>query len=274
MNIPWYQKYDHCKSLLLKKVEELNSRCQELGISSSAVFNEHRNELIARIAHESNWNEGIYLDYGHTKLLADIAISETIIEGPHLDYRQIERSHRYTIANLKRKGEPLEAVANYNLSLATHLLDVVALEAATKQNASLVVALKGLTTAMSELPDKFQLDVSISEAMTSAFALIEEREQEQEDSRLPLNVGRFSKGDLLLEYEKLHFDDLLHPFKQDNIHFLHRIVMTGILPARERGIFRRGPVHVGTEQIVFPPPSAVPALMEQFCHSFPTILPP
>lgn len=75
MNIPWYRKYDQFKSSLDRKVDELEARCRDLGIDPDVVFAEHRNDLIARIAQESNWNEGIYLDYGQTRILVDIAIA-------------------------------------------------------------------------------------------------------------------------------------------------------------------------------------------------------
>lgn len=117
------------------------------------------------------------------------------------------------------------------------------------------------------------IDADDTEAVDRGFDIVEFLEQDQSDSGLPLNVGPLALGDLIHEYQKLDFDDLLNPFKIDYIHFLHSIVMTGILPARQRGSFRRTHVHVGTDQIVFPPPSAVAACMKEFYDSFPTILP-
>jgi Fic family protein len=71
----------------------------------------------------------------------------------------------------------------------------------------------------------------------------------------------------------MSFDSLLSPMRIDYIHFLHQIIMMGILPSKKLGIFRKTPVHVGDPDVFFPTPSTIPKLMEQFCDSFPTILP-
>jgi len=41
--------------------------------------------------------------------------------------------------------------------------------------------------------------------------------------------------------------------------------MLGILPPTKCGRFRTAPVHVGDPDVVFPPASMLPSLMEEYC---------
>lgn len=82
-----------------------------------------------------------------------------------------------------------------------------------------------------------------------------------------------SKRDLFKKYLDCDFDTLLNPLQTTHLHFLHRILLMGILPAAKCGKFRSTGVHVNNPDIFFPPPEAVPAMMTEFLHDFPHIIP-
>jgi len=64
----WYETYDEISSEITNLKNQLNDRCRQLGVSPSDVLSEIQNDVIARAVHESNWQEGIYLDEGRTRL--------------------------------------------------------------------------------------------------------------------------------------------------------------------------------------------------------------
>jgi Fic family protein len=61
--------------------------------------------------------------------------------------------------------------------------------------------------------------------------------------------------------------------REDYVHFLHRLVLMGTADPRRCGKYRCTQVHVGNPDLFFPPPSAIPQLVREFCKHFPTILP-
>src|SRR3954454_1302995 len=89
----------------------------------------------------------------------------------------------------------------------------------------------------------------------------------------PMTKPPSSAGHLTSELLKLDAECLLNPMRVAYIHFLHRLVLMGIMPTEKTGRFRKISVHVGNPDVYFPVPSAVPQMMREFCAKFPTILP-
>jgi hypothetical protein len=90
-----------------------------MGVSPSVVSSEVWHDIAARAVHESNWQEGIFVDRGKTKELA-LHVFEVLdkISGPHLDIDRIVEHHKRHLVTLKRKQIPIEEIAAYNLSAA------------------------------------------------------------------------------------------------------------------------------------------------------------
>ena len=89
----------------------------------------------------------------------------------------------------------------------------------------------------------------------------------------PITGGIETEGSLFQSLLEIQFEDLLNPFREDYIHFLHRLVLMGICAPRVCGKYRTTSVHVGNPNLFFAPPSAVPGLMKNFCEQFPAIIP-
>lgn len=271
-NIPWYRKYDELHEEVIGLKEDFTERCLYLGIDPNKVFEETRREIISRIVHESNWQEGLYLDQGRTQELADVVFEELSgIEGPHIDINPIVESHRDRVLKFKRKGLSVEELASYNLSFAHVTLNWIAIELTERQGASLIQTLNSFKNIYSQ--HKKQLPVESQRTIDRGFEIIEQLKSNRGAVYSPLTGNIGTHGELIKELEKVSFDSLLSPMRLDYIHFLHRIIMMGILPSKKIGVFRKTPVHVGDPDVFFPSVSTVPKLMEKFCESFPTILP-
>jgi fido (protein-threonine AMPylation protein) len=88
----------------------------------------------------------------------------------------------------------------------------------------------------------------------------------------PLRGSNETSGQLLAQLLEGPSETLSHPMDIRYIHALHRISMMGVIPSNHLGRYRRGMVHVGDPEVVFPPPAAIDALMTEFCGDFPAIL--
>lgn len=271
-NIPWYRKYNELHEEVLGLKEDFTERCLGLGVDPNKVFEETRREIISRIVHESNWQEGLYLDQGRTQELTDVVFEKLSgIEGPHIDINPIVEAHRDRVLEFKRKGLSVEELAGYNLSFAHVTLSWIAIELSERQAATFIQALNGIKDFYSQ--HKRQFPAESRRAIDRGFEVIEQLKTDSGAVYSPLTENIGTHGELVKELEKVNFDSLLSPMRLDYIHFLHRITMMGILPSKKIGVFRKTSVHVGDPDVFFPSVSTVPKLMDEFCDSFPTILP-
>ena len=87
---PWYERYDDLRREVDERREVFRERCRALGTTLRDTSPELLKELIARAVHESNWQEGLYLDEPRTRELTDEAFDNLPpIEGPHLDLESL-----------------------------------------------------------------------------------------------------------------------------------------------------------------------------------------
>ncbi|MGD0649709.1 MAG: Fic family protein [Verrucomicrobiia bacterium] len=236
------------------------------------MLSEVEKEVIARSVHESNWQEGLYLDRGRTRELAE-AVFESVgdVSGPHLDMEAVLEHHRKDVVALKRKGASIEEVAAHNLARAHVALRWIGGELMHRQTASLMHALEGFRKKYPEL--KAKMSAETQKTIERGFQVMENMKASALPIDVPITEGSETQGALLNKLLAQDFDTLLHPMRPAYVHFLHRITMMGIAHTGKCGVFRKTPVHVGNPELYFPPPSLVPKLMEQFCSDFPTILP-
>jgi hypothetical protein len=115
----WYSGYDELQQEVETMKQQYAQRCRELGVGEGTIREELWREMVARIVHESNWQEDLYLEIGRTQELADAAFDDPIlIAGPHLDMIGIAEAHRKRVVVLKQQGRTVEDIAAYNLSRA------------------------------------------------------------------------------------------------------------------------------------------------------------
>jgi L-lactate utilization protein LutC len=116
-NRPWYTKYPQLIERLSELKEQFITRCAQLELEPHRVLQENWAEIAVQAVQESNWQEGIYVEYGRTRELAMHLFQEaTCISGPHLDVEAIMESHKRQVIKLKRAKVSLDEIAAHNLS--------------------------------------------------------------------------------------------------------------------------------------------------------------
>ncbi|MBN1435743.1 MAG: Fic family protein [Sedimentisphaerales bacterium] len=269
---PWYTKY----SALTDRVGELKcqfiSRCNELGVGPSVVSGEVWHDIAARAVHESNWQEGIFVDRGKTKELALYVFGELDkISGPHLDIDKLIEHHKRYVVALKRKKIPIDEIAAYNLSAAHMGVSWIGEELSKRQAASLVYALEQFRAVIQE--KGVEMPPDDMEKVHRGFEIVDDLLADNTHPAAPIIEGYVTEGQVLHDLLGLPFEHLLNPMRMEYVHFLHRTVLMGVADPRKCGTFRKTPVHVGNPDVLFAPPSLVPEMMNEFCKEFPTILP-
>ena len=229
-------------------------------------------DIVARAVYESNWQEGILVDRGKTKELALHVFAEIDrISGPHLDIDRLVEAHKRHVVAHKRGGLSIEEIAAYNLSAAHVAVCWIAEELAKRQSASLVHALNQFRAL--GLSTRAGLPGDAKEAVQRGFEIIDGLLEDNTHPVAPITEGYFTEGQVLRDLLAVPVGDLLNPMRVEYIHLLHRIVLMGVADPRRCGTFRKTPVHVGDADVLFPPPSLVPEMVNEFCREFPTILP-
>lgn len=270
--VAWYKEYERRREEVLDSKQTFVSRCQALDVHPNQVFAEIRRDIIARIVHESNWQEGLYLEVGRTQELADAVFEDlSDVTGPHIDMDGIVEAHRERVLKFKREGLSVEEVASYNLSFAHVVLGWIANELAVRSTMSLVHALKGFKEIYAKVRGDMPEETKVT--IEEGFEIIERMESEERGVYAPMTGSIATEGELIRKLGEVEFERLLHPMHVEYIHFLHRIIMMGTLPSKKMGVFRKRAVHVGDPDVFFASASTIPKLMEEYCKSFPRIMP-
>lgn len=269
---PWYRRYDEIRSDVVRLRTHFRAECKRLEQNPDAVLAEFGRDLIARIVHESNWQEGIYVERGRTRELSDFVFDQLDrIEGPHLDMEHILEVHRESVVSLKAEGASLEDVAALNLSRAHLILKQIQMEMMTRRSAILVQVMRGWNSHITQT--KPNLGAEELESIRDCLQLSAEETRDASPVYGPLTQDIATRGELISSLMDIEFQKLLRLWriKVDYIHFLHRITMMGISPPRKIGVFRDKPVSVGDPDVLFPTPSLVPNMMEEYCEQFPSM---
>jgi hypothetical protein len=289
---PWYERYAEYNESVQSLRGRFLARCQHHGVLPQQVQTELWRDMVARIVHESTWQEDLYLDPVRTKELADAVFYDPMsISGPRLDVSGLVEAHRQRVIRLRREGASIEELASYNLSRALVVIHWVAAELSARQSMSLLVAAKRAAAVLQELPLEADLKPpqhaqelhklqELLELKKGIGKLAADIEGDESAVGLPLTGRESTWGELAKKWLELDFDSLLHPFKVDYIHFLHRLnflhrlTVMGTIHPSKCGSFRKKPVHIpANPDLVFCLPAMVPALMQEYCDHFPTILP-
>lgn len=271
-DVPWYRKYP----TIVQEAKELrvllDRRCSELGLDATRLVSSFDASLIARIVHESNWQEGIELPLGRTRELTDeMEVVPGFKADARLDIEAIVTAHRERVFAMKRVGASIEELAAANLARAHRVMLWIGEELAGRQAASLAHALLQLRLLSESQPElkKRLSDPALARGMNVVDRLL----ASSAPIHRPLLGVVATEGDLLKALLNEPVNDLLSPMSEIYIHALHRIVLAGIMPSNRIGRWRTRSVHVGNPDLVLPPPQAVPSLMAEYVRDFPTILP-
>ncbi len=184
---------------------------------------------------------------------------------------KILRFHRNAVVRMKQGGASTDEIGAYNLARAHHAISWVGSELATRQSASLAQALRKCQSLIAGIRTKVPTE-ALSK-IEGGFALVDRLEADDSSVAVPMTAPPKNQGHLLTQLLKLDSENLLHPMRCSYVHFLHRLVLMGIMPSEKCGRFRKTAVHVGNFDLYFPAPSAVPQMMREYCRKFPTILP-
>jgi fido (protein-threonine AMPylation protein) len=267
-NPPWYTQYPQLRQRANEVKGQLEERCNALGLSSKTVFREFRDEFLVRAVQESNWQEGIYVEPGKTQELAEHVFDDVInIKGPHIDSDIILNHHKANVVSMKRRRVSINHIAAYNLVRAHMLLHIILVEILNRR---LAVVMKKVDDLRIDLiaPD----GPAMTEVREQFDQLVKRNEWLKVDERptpAPVTRGFNTLGTLLRNLVELERGDLTQGMDVSYVHLLHKTLMMGIEAPSVCGSFRKVSVHVGKPDLLFPPPSLVPALMEEFCKQFP-----
>ncbi len=191
------------------------------------------------------------------------------IRGPHLDMMQLLRRHYRAVAAISKKGAKPEEIGAYNLGFAHNALALIATELLMRRKAVYSYALKKIHKLVSESSN--DVPKKLIEAVTHGFKLVDEEMRSQKPIPFPTTETIITEGDYLQELLKEEYSKIEHPMDISYINFLHKIVLTGLCPAKQRGKLRTVPVHIGIDSVQFPPPSLVKGMLDEFCRKFPTL---
>ena len=268
----WYENYEELLAEVATLKQRFQERCAELGHEAEVILAAFRRELLARAVHESNWQEGVELDYGRTRELADLMTDDLhFTDGTRLDVEGIVAAHKAHILRMKREKPRSEEIAAVNLARAHMMLGWIHQELVLRQTASLVRALRD-----AEGPLRSEAGKSgkpLSSVIEKGFETVRALMADEHPAGRPIQAPIGTMGEWLSLVVDTDFQSLLSPMDVKYVHGLHRITMMGVLPANQIGRWRERNVHVGNPDIDFPPPETVDSLMAEFCRVFPTILP-
>jgi len=267
---PWYDSYETLREEVNVLREKFHSRCKELDLEPATILEFFRRDIVARAVFESNWQEGIQVDQGRTKELADIVFEDfDKRDDPHIDFARVLNHHRNQVLALRRKRVPKNELAAINLSAAHRCLWWITNELAQRETAALAAALKGFQDHFPQIKNSMPNEARAK--IEAGFVLIKEMLQDPSAPAAPFTGPFKTTGELFGKYLDCDFQNVLHPFQLTHLHFLHRVLLMGIVPAEKCGHFRRKSVHVSNPDMLFPPAEAVPAMMQEFCHDFPWV---
>ena len=271
---PWYTRYEDLRVEIEAAKAELRKEAGKYSYGSDVLVDFFRDHL-ARMVHESNWQEGVYLDFGKTKELAGAIFCELGAgRGPRLDLNSLVETAREGVLESKRAGKSIEELAAESLSRAHMAIAAIADEFAVRT----ATAIWGLVK-VADKSIKADSEKDARESDEYARGFLERISNLTIPLREPLTDTTATIGELVRKLEAEYdvdeyVDELMRSMKPEYVHCIHRITMMGILPASKCGAYRKGPVNVGNPDVVFPPASVVPGMMEEYCREFPVICAP
>lgn len=261
-NPAWYLQYSLLKEELADLKHRYEARCLELGRDPLVLQSDVWTDLITRAVHESNWQEGVELEEPRTRELVVEALQhEYGLDCTRIDTALILDRHKRIVTGMKKSGARPEEIAALNLASAHSFLRYVVMD-------SILRMLAKAEYLMEQFIEKF--NTPGIEIPAEAKATLEIMEANLERSRndkmklfYPTTGSEAGKSQYMDSLKKNRgFEITVLPLEY--IHFLHSVTMMGMLPALKCGRFRRHPVSVGNESVLFPAHPLVEPMMNEF----------
>lgn len=262
---PWYQNFAQLSEEVVRLNQLYAYRARELGTSATELTREVDREIRARIVHESNWQEGIYVDPNRTRELTDAVFANETTEVPALDINKFLAEQRSEVLLFKQQKKSDEEIASYNLAATQLLAATIYLEVQKKKIASYIQA--ALLLQKKARPDHLS-----NERFQRTIKSILRRLEETKPPDLPL-IKRFeSDGEYMAVLASQPASKLAQRLTIDHVLGLHRSLLMGLINPSKCGRFRTGPVHVGNPDLLLAPARIVPLLVEELLHDASRIL--
>lgn len=261
---PWYYDYEAKVKAVVAAKTSFCHRCIELGLEPQAVLLSYTQQIVASAVHESNWQEGVEVSAGRTRELSDIIFSDfPTPTTPGLDLAKLLKSHRTLVVDAKRKKMSDNEIITLNLSATYKAITLLLSDILARYCAILAKTIEKMVVLFPGdiPPDLKDLIAEEKKAVAKIFS----------ESTLGFPVTHDIKTGAEFFAKSGHFESSsdLDMIEVRHVHFLHRLLFTGVFPVNRCGAFRKSFVNVGRQDLVFPPPSAVPPLMEEFVRSYP-----
>ncbi|MFA6134881.1 MAG: Fic family protein [Phycisphaerae bacterium] len=261
---PWYYDYEEKVAAVAEAKCGFRRRCTELELEPVAVMLGYTKEIVASAVHESNWQEGVEVSIGRTRELADVIFADFQTGlTPGLDLGWMLENHRKLVLTLKNKGISENDLITLNLSAAYKAVTWLLMDIQTRYNAILAKLVEKLAKAFpGDLPPEAKN--ALAEGRRAAAAMFT-------NEALPFPVtNEIKTGEEFLQKSgRYETKKDLEMLEERHIHFLHRLLFTGIFPSNRCGSFRRCFVNLGRQDLFLPPPDTVPALMADFVKGYP-----
>jgi len=261
----WYKNSESLKSTVSDLRLKFEGRCRELGLSPFGLQSEIWADLIARAVHESNWQEGIELDEPRTReIVFEVFQLDAIQHTPAIDISAILGRQRRVINEMRRHARSVEEIATFNLACAHTCIKAIIEDVQYREIAHLQLGLEAVRDAMRKSLNQEGEDAEQKIKLEEIETLL----TESEAKAYSIGYESTTKSDSGAEYlSKLRNIGLagIKVLPVEYVHFLHSVSMMSVLHYSRVGRFRNKPVHVGREDVLFPPYKSVPALMDEFC---------
>lgn len=275
----WYEQYETLRQEVQELQEAFVNRCQELGLDKDDLEAAFREDLIALAVHESNKQEGLYLDIPSTRQLTKEAFSNfSLSRGKDLDLNALTERHRREVIKRRRKGATNEQIATYNLAIAYQAVHWISetlffQETADYYHAMLAFINRDGSKDWSATEAILERYPELAQLLAEIPHETVELTKRTESINLPI-TGITTEGEMW--HHLLNEADVTgtarSKMRLEYIHFLHRITVMGLLPPKHCGHYRDFSVHIGDPDVLFAPASFISPLMEHFIATFPRVI--
>jgi hypothetical protein len=207
---PWYDSYELLREEVNLLRKTFHERCKQLKQKPRVILNAFSRDIISRAVFESNWQEGIEVERGRTKELADIVFEDfDHLDIPHLDFAGILNHHRSQVIALRRKRVSQDELAAYNLSVAHRCLWWILNELLERQVAFLSVAIKNVEAQFAQT--KTSMSEQVRLALQKGLDVISAKLEDRTTLHAPF-AGTFkTSADLFKKYLECDFQMLTLP---------------------------------------------------------------
>ncbi len=261
---PWYMQYSQMRVAVKEARKAFIVQCNTLDLDPQEVLKPLMRRIIALAVYESNRQEGIVADEYLTQEVCE-GVFDRLLDAPtppDLEPAAFLREHQQQVETMIQRGATPDEVAIHNLAVAYTILP----------------RLYGL------LRERQQTLLGYSQQVVKAYPrMLAEFSEEtrklfirtiaEHNPLAPPVVDHVDPPEELLSFLiEAEAEHRLYPMQMEYIHFLHRVVMMGSIPAEQAGVLRQEPIRVPDRDIQFPPPADVHALMLSFCKQFPPLL--